>query len=58
MELKIQRKNSGSAFHMHKDILIQIGTTVDCAVGQSVNPLQNRETHHVNIVLQCMYIFF
>jgi hypothetical protein len=21
----------------------------------SVNPLQNRETQHVNIVLQCMY---
>jgi hypothetical protein len=24
----------------------------------SVNPLQNRETQHVNIVLQCMYRFF
>ncbi len=23
-----------------------------------VNPLQNRETPHVNIVLQCMYQFF
>jgi hypothetical protein len=30
---------------------------VACAVGPSVNPLQNRETH-VNIVLQCMYPFF
>jgi len=27
-------------------------------VGPSVNPLQNRETQHVNIVLQCMYWFF
>jgi hypothetical protein len=23
-----------------------------------VNPLKNRETQHVNIVLQCMYPFF
>jgi len=30
---------------------------VACAVGPSVNPLQNRETQHVNIVLQCMYPF-
>jgi hypothetical protein len=29
-----------------------------CAVGPSVNPLQNRETQHVNIVLQHMYGFF
>jgi hypothetical protein len=28
------------------------------AIGPSVNPLQNRETQHVNIVLQCMYPFF
>jgi len=28
------------------------------AVGPSVNPLQNSETQHVNIVLQCMYGFF
>ncbi len=27
-------------------------------VGTSVNPLQNRETQHVDIVLQCMYQFF
>ncbi len=32
--------------------------SVACAVGPSVNPLQNRETQHVNIVLQCMYQFF
>jgi len=28
---------------------------VACALGSSVNPLQNRETQHVNIVLQ-MYV--
>ncbi len=33
-------------------------TSVTCAVGPSVNPLQNRETQHVNIVLQGMYRFF
>jgi hypothetical protein len=27
-------------------------------VGSSVNPLQNRETQHVNIALQSMYRFF
>jgi hypothetical protein len=27
-------------------------------VGKSVNPLQNREAQHVDIVLQCMYQFF
>ncbi len=30
-------------------------TSVAFGVGPSVNPLQNRETQHVNIVLQCMY---
>jgi hypothetical protein len=35
-----------------------IYTSVACAVGTSVNTLQNRETQHVNIVLQCMYRFF
>jgi hypothetical protein len=30
-------------------------TSVACAVGPSVNPLQNRGTQHVHIVLQCMY---
>jgi len=30
-------------------------TSVACAVGPTVNPLQNRETQHANIVLQCMY---
>ncbi len=29
-----------------------------CDIGPSVNPLQNREIQHVNIVLQCMYPFF
>jgi len=33
-------------------------TSVACAVDPSVNPLQNKETQHVNIVLQCMYKFF
>jgi hypothetical protein len=33
-------------------------TSVACAVGPSVNPLQNTETQNVNIVLQCMYRFF
>jgi hypothetical protein len=32
-----------------------IFTSVACVVGPSVNPLQNRETQHVNIVLQCRY---
>jgi hypothetical protein len=30
-------------------------TSVACAIGPSVNSLQNRETQHVNFVLQCMY---
>jgi hypothetical protein len=33
-------------------------TSVACAIDPSVNPLQNRETQHVNIALQCMYRFF
>ncbi len=33
-------------------------TSVAYAVGPSVNPLQNRETLDVNIVLQCMYPSF
>jgi patatin-like phospholipase/acyl hydrolase len=33
-------------------------TNVACAIGPSVNPLQNRETQHVKIVLQHMYQFF
>jgi hypothetical protein len=33
-------------------------TSVACAIGPSVNPLQNREIQHVIIVLQCMYRFF
>ncbi len=32
--------------------------SVAWAVGPSVNPLQNRETQHVKIVLWCMYPFF
>jgi hypothetical protein len=33
-------------------------TSAVCAIDPSVNPLQNRETQHVNIVLQCMYWAF
>jgi hypothetical protein len=33
-------------------------TSVACAIGPSVNPLQNKENQHVNIVLQCLYPFF
>jgi hypothetical protein len=35
---------------------MHIGTIVK--IPNCVNPLQNRETSHVNIVLQCMYPFF
>ncbi len=35
-----------------------IDTSVTCDIGPSVTPLQNRETHYVNIVLQSMYRFF
>jgi len=31
---------------------------VACAIGPSVNPLQNKKTQHVNIVLQRMHQFF
>jgi hypothetical protein len=31
---------------------------VACVVGPSVNPLQNSEIQHVNIVLQFMYGLF
>jgi hypothetical protein len=31
---------------------------VACAIGPSVNPLQNKETQHLNIVLQSIYPFF
>ncbi len=35
-----------------------VTTSVACAVGPSVNPLQNRETQDVKIVLQCIDLFF
>ncbi len=41
----------GPPFHL-------IYTCVAYGVGPSVNPLQYRETQHVNIVLQCMYQVF
>jgi len=39
----------------HMLICLFISSSVACAVGPSVNPLQNRETQLLNIVLQCMY---
>jgi uncharacterized protein YpmB len=36
-------------------IYIIISTSVAYVVGLSVNPLQSKETQHVNIVLQFMY---
>ncbi len=36
----------------HKDY------SVASAIGASVNPLQNRATEYVNIVLECLYQFF
>jgi len=38
--------------------LLIILPSVAYVVGPSVNPLQNRETQHVNIGLECMYRFF
>ncbi len=35
-----------------------ISTSVACGISPSVYPLQNSETQHVNIGLQCMYPFF
>jgi hypothetical protein len=32
-------------------------TSVACAIDPSANPLQNKETQHANIVLQCIYRF-
>jgi tRNA uridine 5-carbamoylmethylation protein Kti12 len=43
--------------HIFTNVFIII-TNVAYDIGPSVNPLQNRETQHVNIVLQCMYQFF
>jgi len=39
-------------------IYIIISTNVAYVVGLSVNPLQNKETQHVNIVLQVMYRYW
>jgi hypothetical protein len=46
------------SIYSKRGIYILITTSVVCAIGRSVNPLQNRETQHVNIVLQYMYQFF
>jgi hypothetical protein len=44
--------------HILKQLLYVICASVARADGPSLNPLQNRETQHVNIVLQCMYWLF
>jgi hypothetical protein len=44
--------------HHNSSELHVILTSVACAIGQSVNPLQNNETQHVNVVLQCIYQIF
>jgi hypothetical protein len=51
-------KIDSSPIPMHKLIQHPIYTSMAYVVGTSVNPLQNRESQHVNIVLQCMYRFF
>jgi hypothetical protein len=43
--------------HRFTNVFVVI-TNVAYDIGPSANPLQNRETQHVNIVLQCMYQFF
>jgi len=35
-----------------------ISTNVAYTIGPTMKSLQNRETQHENIVLQCMYLFF
>jgi hypothetical protein len=51
-------KISKSKIEMPNQKLQIILTSVACALGPSVNPLQNKEPQHVNIVLQCAYQFF
>jgi hypothetical protein len=41
-----------------RPFLVSNPINVCYVVGPNVNPLQNRETQHVNIFLQCMYQFF
>ncbi len=43
--------------HRFTNVFIII-TIVAYDIGPSVNPSQNRETQHVNIVIQCMYQLF
>jgi hypothetical protein len=38
--------------------LLYTTSVASWVVSSSLNPLQNRETQHVNIVLQCMYWIF
>jgi hypothetical protein len=55
-------RHKGGGYKHHEDFVpilpTLISTSLACAVGPSVNSLQNRETQHVNIVLQCMYRYF
>jgi hypothetical protein len=46
------------AFVLENKFPIQYGTSMACAIGPIVNPLQNGETQHENIVLQCMHWSF
>jgi len=55
--IRTHQSNPGIKVHTKINLLID-QTSVACAVGPGVNPLQNRETQHVNIVLQCMCRFF
>jgi hypothetical protein len=54
--IRTHQSNPGIKVHTKINLLIDHQTSVACAVGPGVNPLQNRETQHVNIVLQCMYV--
>jgi hypothetical protein len=45
-------------FYIHPWKFYFYMTSVAYDVGPNVNSLQNNETQHVNIVLQCMYRFF
>jgi hypothetical protein len=40
-----------------KNLFITFSIVACAAIGKSGNPLQNRETQHVNIVSRCMYRF-
>ncbi len=58
MRSEASQFNGSHKYKTNKIPLLHRWTSVACAVGPSVSPLQNKETQHVNIVLQCMYQFF